>query len=160
MDTNRTLYDYMRQVFVIFGFTIGFLCIICLLFGESARTYSSMFSLGNDGLKISTIGQFFLVSVIITALRFLFFSDKIIKKLSLTKRTIFMFVSVFFLLVVCVIIFDWFPIGDWLPWIGFLLSFGLSVGVSYVVMSQREKSENARMEIALQRYKKENPDHD
>lgn len=160
METNRTIFDYMRQVLVIFGLTIGFMCIICLMFGESARSYSSMFSLGSDGLKISTIGQFFLASIIITAFNFLFFSDKIIKKLSLTKRIIFMFTSVILAIVLFVILFDWFPIGDWLPWVGFLLSFGLSAGVSTAVMIKIEKTENKRMENALQRYKKEKNEHE
>ena len=160
METDKTLFDYIRQVFVIFGGTIGIMNIFCLLFGEGAKMYSSMFSLGNKGLGITTAAQFFLISIIIAALRYLFFSDKIIRKLSLGIRIVLTYLTVFLAIVVFVILFDWFPIGQWQPWVGFLLCFGTSVAVSTVVAMKREKSENARMERALKRYKEEKNEHE
>jgi len=159
MDSNKTIFDYIRAVLVIFGGTIGIMNIFCLLFGEGAKEYSSMFSLGSRGLGIATTAQFFLISVIIASLRCLFFSDRILKKLTLGLRIVLTYLSVFLAIVVFVVLFDWFPIGQWQPWLGFLLCFGTSVAVSTVVAMKREKSENARMESALKRYKEEK-DHE
>ena len=159
MDGSKTLFDYIRSVFVIFGATIGIMNIFCLVFGEGAKMYSSMFSLGSGGLSIATTAQFFLISGIIAALRYLFFSDRILKKLSLGLRIVLTYLSVFLAIVVFVVLFGWFPIGQWQPWVGFLLCFGFSVVISTLVAIRREKSENARMESALKRYKEEK-DHE
>jgi len=155
MDGSKTLFDYIRAVFVIFGATIGIMNIFCLVFGEGAKRYSSMFSLGSGGLSIATTAQFFLISVIIAALRYLFFSDRILKKLTLGLRIVLTYLSVFLVIVVFVVLFGWFPIGEWQPWVGFLLCFGFSVIISTFAAIRREKSENARMESALKRYKEE-----
>lgn len=159
MDNNKTLFDYIRSVFVTFGATIGIMNIFCLLFGAGAKEYSAMFSLGSGGLSIATMSQFFLISVISVALRYLFFSDRILKKRSRGLRIVLTYLSVFLAIVVSVIVFDWFPIGEWQPWLGFLLCFGFSITISTIVAIRRERSENARMEIALKRYKEEK-DHE
>lgn len=129
--------------------------LFCVVFGEGAKDYSSMFSLGSNGLSVSTTLQFLLVSIIIVVLRFVCFSDKIIKQLSVAFRMILVFVSVFTTIVVFIFIFNWFPVDQWQPWVRFLICFGVSVGISTVVGITREKMENSKMDEALKRFKQE-----
>ena len=54
-----------------------------------------------------------------------------------------------------VLCFDWFPTDMWLPWIMFILCFGLCFVVSTVVTMWKEKMENRKMEEALAKLKKQ-----
>ncbi len=155
MEKEKTIFDYMGQVFVIFGGTIVILNVFCLLFGESAQNFSTMFSMGSEGLSVATMMQFLLVSVLITFWRFLFFTDKIIKNLSLAIRTVGMFIAVVVTIVLFVILFGWFPVGFWQAWLGFFVSFLISVAASVGVSVLKEKSENEKMTKALERLKED-----
>lgn len=155
MEKEKTIFDYMGQVFVIFGGTIVILNVFCLLFGESAQNFSTMFSMGSEGLSVATMIQFLLVSVLITFWRFLFFTDKIIKNLSLAIRTVGMFIAVVVTIVLFVILFGWFPVGFWQAWLGFFVSFLISVAASVGVSVLKEKSENEKMTKALERLKED-----
>lgn len=155
MEREKTIFDYIGQVFVIFGGTIVILNVFCLLFGESAQNFSTMFSMGSEGLSVATMMQFLLVSVLITFWRFLFFTDKIVKNLSLVIRTVGMFITVVVTIVLFVILFGWFPIGFWQAWLGFFVSFVISVAASVGISVLKEKAEDEKMAKALARLKEE-----
>ena len=155
MRKKDTVFDYIEQIFKVFGFTLICLCAFCILFGEGAKEFSSIFALGKNGLSISTMLQFFLSAVIIITLRFIFFTDKLIKKLPLAVRTILMFASVLLFIVLFSILFGWFPVNMWKPWVMFFLCFGISTTISTLVSIGKEKVENAKMDEALQRLKQE-----
>ena len=155
MEKKRTIFDYMGQVFMIFGITMVVLNIFCILFGESAKDYSLMFSLGNQGLSVQTALQFFLVSICITTLRFLFFTDLLLKRMSILWRTVFMVIAVVIVIGVFIVMCGWFPINMWVPWLLFFLSFGVSFGISMAVTIWKERIENRKMAEALERLKEE-----
>lgn len=155
MEREKTIFDYMGQVFIIFGGTIAILNIFCLIFGEDAQSFSTMFALGNSGLSVATMAQFLLVSVCITFWRFLFFTDRILKNLSLPVRTVGMFVAVILTIVAFVFLFSWFPIDYWQAWLGFFLSFIICVGISMAISVLKERTEEERMAKALERLKEE-----
>lgn len=155
MEREKTIFDYIGQVFIIFGGTIMILNVFCLLFGEGAKTVSTMFALGENGLSVATMMQFFLLSVCITGCRFLFFTDRIIKNLFLPLRTVGMFAAVVITIVVFVLCFGWFPVYYWQAWVGFVVSFVLCAGISMVVSVWKEKTEEDKMAKALERLKEE-----
>lgn len=155
MEKEKNIFDYIGQVFAIFGGTVLILNLFCLLFGESAREVSQMFSLGSSGLSVSVMLQFFGVSILIVVLRFLFFTDRVIKRMSLFGRTISMFAGVLIIIAAFIVLFDWFPINMWKPWLGFLVSFGASVGISTGISLVKERLENKKMTEALERLKQE-----
>ena len=101
MEDRKTLFDYAGQVFIIFGFSIVVLNLFCTLVGEYAQNVSSIYSMGKEGLSTATMMQFLGVSVCITGLRFLFFTDKVIREMSITVRTVSMLLSIIGLIVVC-----------------------------------------------------------
>ncbi len=153
MEERKTIFDYIGQIFVIFGFSMIFLMILCYSFGTSAKGYSSIFELGAQGLTVSTMAQFLLTSTIIVLFRFIFFTDVLIKNLSITGRTIGMFISVIVMIVLFVWWFEWFPVNDLKPWIMFFVCFIVSTAGGVGISAIKEKMENKKMQEALERMK-------
>ncbi len=155
MEERKTIFDYIGQVFMIFGITICILNVFCILFGEDAKEYSAMFSFGKEGLAVPTMLQFLLVSACTVANRFLFFTETFIKNMTLPVRTVCMVIVEVAVTAVFIIAFGWFPTDMWLPWVMFLLSFGICFMVSLAVTVIKTRVENQRMEEALKRLKSE-----
>lgn len=155
MEQKKTIFDYIGQVFTIFGITIGILVVFCFLFGDEARTVSTIFSLGAEGIALRTILQFFITSVFITLLRILFFTDALIRRMAVPLRAGCMVASILLLLCGMNCFCSWFPVTMWRAWLMFFLSFGLSFVISVGVTTLRERLENRRMEEALERIRRE-----
>lgn len=155
MEEKKTIFDYIGQVFLTFGITIGILNIFCLLFGDTAKEISTIFSLGSEGLSVRTTFQFFLVSLCIVLAKFIFFTDVFIKKMSIAMRTVCMVSTVLIVLAVFIRICGWFPVNMWQPWLMFFLCFGISFAISMGVTIFKERIENRKMEEALDRLKRE-----
>ena len=153
MEEKRTIFDYLAQMLTIFGFNTLILNIFCLIFGDSAQSLSSMFALGNRGIPVGICLQFLCVSFLITGARYLFFTDTFIKTMAIWLRTLCILASIIAIIAICAVAFDWCSTYMWQPWAMFLLCFGLSFAGSYLVMVIKEKTENRRMEEALQRLK-------
>lgn len=154
MEERKTVFDYIGQVFMIFGFTVLILLAFSLIFGEGAKGYSTIFSFGSEGIGTDTLLQFLLASVITVTLRMLFFTDILFKNMRLAPRTVGMVFSELFAIIVLVMIFGWFPMKEGLPWFMFFLSFGVCFAVSILVTVCRERMENRRMEEALEKAKR------
>ena len=153
MDEKKTIFNYLAQVMIVFGFAMLVMNIFCLVFGNSAKDFSSMFALGNQGVQVKIAFQFLLVSVLTIGLRIIFFTDMLIKKMPIWLRTICMLVSVVIIIAAFIIAFHWFPVDMWQPWAMFFICFGISFLGSYFIATVKEKAENRQMEEALQRLK-------
>lgn len=154
MEERKTVFDYIGQIFMIFGFTMLILLAFSLIFGESAKGYSTIFSLGKEGVGVDTMLQFLLASIITVTLRMLFFTDMLFKSMRLALRTVGMVLSELLAMIALVMAFGWFPMNEALPWFMFFLSFGVCFVVSLLVTVFRERMENKRMEEALESTKK------
>lgn len=155
MDNKPTILGYLAQVFMIYGITVLALNIFCLLFGDSAQDFSTIFALGSAGLNVRTMLQFLLAIAITIVLRYIFMTDLIIKKMPLAARIIAMFGAAFLNIVVFVLLCGWFPVNNLMAWIMFLISFAISCTASTAVSIFKEKAENRRLEEALNRLKEE-----
>ena len=155
MDNKPTIFDYLSQVFMIFGIAVLTLNIFCLLFGDSAREISAIFTLGSAGLTVTTSFQFLLAIGITILFRFIFMTDILIKKMPLAARIITMFAAAFLNIMVFVILCGWFPVDNLMAWIMFLISFTVSCAVSTAVSLLKEKMENRKLAEALNRLKEE-----
>ena len=153
MEENKTIFDYLAQVLIVFGFTMLTISIFCLAFGESAKEFSAMFALGSKGIPVEIAFQFLGVSFLIVGVRYIFFTDICIKKMPIWLRTICMLAATVIIIAVFIIEFHWFPINMWRPWAMFFICFGISFFGSYLVMVIKERFENKQMEEALQRLK-------
>ncbi|MCH5196228.1 MAG: hypothetical protein J1F28_05915, partial [Oscillospiraceae bacterium] len=112
MDKKPTVFDYLSQVFLIFGITVLLLNIFCLIFGEIARDFSAIFALGSWGLSVETMLQFLLAIAITITFRFIFMTDLIIKKMPIPARIIMLFAASFLNIVVFIIVCGWFPVNN------------------------------------------------
>lgn len=153
MEEKGTIFDYLAQVLIIFGFMILTITVFCLIFGNSAKEFSAIFELGNQGISAKVIFQFLCVSALIAGARFIFFTDTFIKKMPVWLRTVCMLTVIVIIIAVFVIVFHWFPVNMWKPWVMFFISFGISFLGSYFVTRIKENTENRRMDEALQRLK-------
>lgn len=151
MDQKKTIFHYLAQVLIVFGFAMLVLNIFCLVFGNSAKDFSSMFALGNQGVPAGIAFQFLLVSALTIGLRLIFFTDVLIKKMPVWLRTVCMLASVLVVVAAFIVVFRWFPVNMWQPWALFFVCFGVSFLGSWLIMAIKEKTENRRMEQALRR---------
>lgn len=155
MDKKPTIFDYLSQVFMIFGITILLLNIFCLIFGDIAREFSTIFTLGSEGLSVETMLQFLLAIAITITFRFIFMTDLIIKKMPLLARIIVLFSAAFVNIVVFVIVCGWFSVNNLLAWIMFLISFAVSCTLSTLISILMERTENRRLAEALNKLKED-----
>ena len=154
MEERKHLLDYLTQVFTIFGITIFVIGIICTLLGEEAAGESTMFRLGSGGIPVETVFQYLLTSICVTALRFVFFTDVLLKKMSVTGRTVGMLAAVIVLIGVFSCLFGWCPVDEAEGWIAFLICFGICFVISAAVSAYRERVENRRLKDGLENLKK------
>lgn len=148
-----TLFDYLHGIFMIYGFTVLCMCTFSMMFGEAAQGYSTLFALGNKGLGLETLLQFFLLSVIISTLKFVLFTEGIVKNLAMVARVVIMFGAVIVTIVLFVILFGWFPVNMWKPWVMFFVCFLVCAVLSTILSYVKENYENKKMEEALKKLK-------
>lgn len=153
MIKRSTIFDWLASVMIIFGISVLSLCLICSLVGEDARGYSTMFAMGSAGITIQTLLQYFGISALITAFRWVYFTDVFIKKLNIATRSILMFACVIAAVGIFAGVFGWFPVNQALPWIMFLGSFSVCAAIGVGVSVLKERNENRKMQDALERLK-------
>lgn len=153
MEERKTIFDYLGQLFLLYGIMIVMLNILCVLVGDEAKEISSMFSLGRKGLSVETMAEYFLVAVFTTITRYLFFTDVFFHSLSVLARTVFMVLSVVAFSSVMIVVCDWFPTDKLLPWLCYGICFAVSFLVSMWVLYLKERMQNRKMEEALNRLK-------
>ena len=69
MEEQKTIFDYLGQVMITFGFSVAVMNVLCLLVGEEAREISTIYSLGKEGLSVATMLQFLVVACVCFFLR-------------------------------------------------------------------------------------------
>lgn len=155
MEDKKNIFDFAGMVLIIFGFSMIFMMVFTVICGEDARGFSTMFALGKQGVPVAVMAQFLFMAVLIVLTRWVFFTDFLIKKSSMTIRTIGMLLTVLLISAGFIIAFGWFPVNMWKPWFLFFIDFGISTGISLIVVSLKEKIENKKMEEGLKRLREE-----
>lgn len=150
-----TFLKYLSKVFMIYGITVVILSIFTLIFGGNARELSTIFCFGGDALGVKTLMQFLLAAFILVSIETVFMTDTVIKKMKTPMRICLVFVSIFAVVSLFVAVFGWFPTDMALPWIMFIICFGVCSAVSTFISAVSERQENNKLEEALKRYKGE-----
>lgn len=153
-ENNIKSIGFFTQMLVIFGVTTLMILGMGLLFGEEGKTYSTLFELGGQGISYKVLLQFFLSSIILSAIVKIFHYEKWLTNISFFIRTIIMLICIIAIMIVFIIVFDWFPASSWQGWIGFIISFGVCFGVATASMIVKKKKEDKRYEELLEEYKK------
>lgn len=153
MEDRKRILDYLAQTIQVFGITIFVITFITLIVGESGKEVSTMFSLGNAGIPIATLLQYFLSSVCITGIRFLFFTDTIFKKMGIAARTISMVIVVVIMIGIFSYLFGWFPVTEAKCWLYFLVCFFVCFTISFFGSVWKESTDNKKLESGLKKLK-------
>jgi K+-sensing histidine kinase KdpD len=88
----------------------------------------------------------------ITFAQILFLTDKWIDNMSMIIRSVLFFGTVMIVMVIMIIVFNWFPIGDMYAWGGFVISYTVSMITSALLTRLKERTENSKMQEALDKY--------
>jgi predicted neutral ceramidase superfamily lipid hydrolase len=148
-------YGFIAQTLILFASSVLMMMLMAALFGDGAREISPLYQMGSKGLASTTILEFLLSSAIITALKELFFSEKIFKNLMTLWRTVLMLFSVLIVSILFIIVFKWFPLNFGLAWAGFLICFGGSCVAVSIFLIIKTRIESKRYEELLDDYKKQ-----
>lgn len=154
MEEKKTIFNYISQLFAIYGVVVAIFVAINLIIGNEAGSVSTLFSLGSTGLSTITLIQLFILVVIVTVDDNIFLTDLVIKNMPLVLRNILFFAVILVTITVFAVVFGWFPLDDAGSWIGFIVSFSVCAAFSSVLMRMEEKAENKKMQDALNRLKK------
>ena len=154
MEEKKTVFYYVRQAFATYGVIVLVFAIMSIVIGERTKDYAALFFMGNAGMSMPILMELLLLAVIITLAQVVFLTDTWIMNMSMIRRNALFFLTVLVVSVIMIIVFQWFPIGDMTAWLGFIVSYALSVLVSVLVTRLRERAENAKMQQALDAYNK------
>lgn len=152
MEEKKTIFNDISDIFARFGVIVSIFTLFSLLFGDYVGPYSSLFRLGSGGLSTATLSQLFLLAIIIVTARNFFLTDRWIKYMVMTRRNVLFFLSIMVSIAILIVLFDWFPIKDWKAWVGFFVSYTISMTISVFVTRLKEEAENKRMQAALDKY--------
>ncbi len=155
MEEKKTVFNYISQLFAIYGVVVTIFIGINLIIGNKAGAISTMFALGSTGLSTKTLIELFVLVVIVTAADNIFLTDLVIKNMPLIVRNILFFAVILVTITVFAAVFGWFPLNNVLSWIGFIVSFTVCATFSAILMRVEENAENKKMQEALKKYKKQ-----
>lgn len=152
---NMNRKKFISSAAEIFTLSLLFVSIFNIILSsesDNMRKLSALFALCGEGLSFTALGELLVLSVIISALRSIWFSPRFFKNLLMLNRVTFMLVSVFLTSGICSVLFGWFPPSMWQAWLGFVLSFGIGTAVSFAVMFIRTRSETRKYQRNLTEY--------
>ena len=152
MEDKKTIFYYIRQAFATYGIIVLAFIIMSIVIGEKTKGYAALFSMGSEGMSMPILLELLLLAVIITLAQVAFLTDTWIMNMSMGTRNILFFVSVLIVIVLMILAFDWFPVRDMNAWIGFIISYALSMIISALITRIKERAENSRMQEALDKY--------
>lgn len=147
--------NFVKQSFSIFSVMVLFICAAGSFIGDKGKG-CSLYQLGKAGIAYETIFQIMVVAMLITVSNMIIFSEHILKNLMALWRTILSLASIIIIMIGAVLIFQWFPADDPLPWIAFCISFGGCFALSSIVMLIKTRVENEKYEKLLIKYKEKN----
>lgn len=155
MEERKTFLDYLAQVLICFGFSMLCMLVFTVLFGESAKELSAFFVLGKEGIPVAVMAEFLVLDALIIFLRYIFFTDRLIKRMGIAARTACMLALTVALIALFIVLFDWFPVDMWVPWAMFFLCFLVCFAASLGVSVLKSRLENRRLEEALEKKRRE-----
>ena len=158
MEDKKTVFNYISQLFAIYGVVVAIFVAINLIIGNEAGNVSTLFGLGSAGLSSKTLIELFVLVVIVTIDDNVFHTDIIIKNMPLIVRNILFFAVILVTITVFAAVFGWFPLNDIGSWIGFIVSFSVCAVFSSFLMRLEEKAENKKMQEALKNITKREAD--
>ncbi|MCR5250402.1 MAG: hypothetical protein K6E50_07335 [Lachnospiraceae bacterium] len=152
MEEKKTVFDYFAELMTTYGVMVMVFLILNLLIGKKIGDFSSLFRLGGEGIGLDTLLQLFLLAAVITVARIVFLTDRLIKSMPILLRNAIFFILILLTMAVMVIAFHWFPLTEIRAWIGFGISYTISMLASLFLIRAEERAENKKLQEALERF--------
>lgn len=149
VEIRKHIIEIIERAFTIAGITVVILATMAGLLGESAKGFSSIFELGNQGVPVKIVFEYFAFAFIVSISQFVLFNDFWIKKWSITPRIVCMILIQIVMVGVFAYFFRWFPVNDPVCWGMFFLSFAICFVISAVVSGWKENRDNSKLEEGL-----------
>jgi len=154
MESKKTIFNYISDVFTMYGVIVSVYILLSLIVGDYVGELSSLFRLGSAGLSTATLLQLLLLASIIVIAQNIFLADRWIKNMTIVMRNMLFFLTIMVATAVLICLFDWFPVKDLKAWGGFFLSFTVSTLISGLISRLKERAENDSLQAALEKYNK------
>lgn len=151
-EDRKSVFGYIAQLLATYGAMVVIFIVFDLCIGKETEGYSTLFELGSRGLTLATLLQLLFLAVLVTIAQVAFLTDLLIKNMNMIARNLLFIIAIFVSIVVFAVLFGWFPVNDLAAWAGFLVSFSLSMAASLLITRFIEKSENKKMQEALDKY--------
>lgn len=155
MESKKTIFNYISDVFTMYGVIVFVYILLSLIVGDYVGDFSSLFRLGSAGLSTATLLQLLLLASIIVIAQNIFLADRWIKNMTVVLRNVLFFLTIMVATAVLIVLFDWFPVNNLKAWGGFILSFTISTLISGLLSRLKERAENASLQAALDKYNRE-----
>ena len=147
---------FLEKLLITFAVIILVFIILAFFIGDGAKEKSSLFSLGNQGLSVSTLIQLFALSLAVCLLNVIFLTDTFLKNMVVVLRYVLFFILTMAVLASFSIIFHWIP-NEIKYWLGVFACFLVSTIASIFVSKLISKREDEKLNSALKAIKmKEN----
>ena len=150
---KSSISEFLTQVFVIFSISVLFLLFVGSIVGDETKPFSTMFSLGSQGLATSTMLQFLLSSFLVVLIRYFFNSRRIFKNMTTLTRTVLMICCIFFMVIFFISVFHWFSFSNLYAWFSFIITFTLFVSGSMIFFLIKARLKSKEYEKLLMIYK-------
>lgn len=155
MESKKTIFNYISDVFTMYGVIVFVYILLSLIVGDYVGDFSSLFRLGSAGLSTATLLQLLLLASIIVIAQNIFLADRWIKNMTVVLRNVLFFLTIMVATAVLIVLFDWFPVNNLKAWGVFILSFTISTLISGLLSRLKERAENASLQAALDKYNRE-----
>ena len=149
MEIKKQIVNIVETAFTITGFTMIVIALLTFFAGENAKEVSAIFALGNQGIPLAIVAEYFGFSCLISLLRFLFFTDILFKKWTITPRIVMMILIQIVLVGIFAYRFKWFPVDDPICWAAFFICFFICFVISVVITKWKEDKDNTKLEEGL-----------
>ncbi len=80
MESKKTIFNYISDVFTMYGVIVFVYILLSLIVGDYVGDFSSLFRLGSAGLSTATLLQLLLLASIIVIAQNIYLADRWIKK--------------------------------------------------------------------------------
>jgi hypothetical protein len=137
-----------------FGLTAAFMTVIVMLLGDEVGAETAVTALGSGGLPTAFLLQLLAAVMTVAALRMLFLSDLLIKRMKPSLRVFFVLVTALLTMLAFILYFGWFPPRGLIVFVPCAVCILI---LNTVRLLRREEAKNRELADALDRYKSTHP---
>ncbi|MCL2719327.1 MAG: hypothetical protein FWE14_11170 [Lachnospiraceae bacterium] len=152
IEREKSLFSkYIDLVLITFAVSIFVLTTVAWLMDESLQEYGGAMSLAGVGVSYVTMLQFLAFSFVSAGIVFVF--TYCFEKMPVVWRFILQLILISGVIILCIIVFKWFPLEMWEAWVSFIITYGITSSLSTVLIVIKNRMEDKIYQKKLLEYK-------